>query len=59
METALGVIGMGVQIVTLKMGMAKRQAMTGMEAQEGGAIGMEVEVESHHAMREEATGIGP
>lgn len=55
-EIVLQGIGMEVQTVTRKMGMAKMEAMIGMEVQEGAATGMEVE--GHHAMREEVTGIG-
>ncbi|CAL5363440.1 unnamed protein product [Camellia sinensis] len=55
-EIVLQGIGMEVQTVTRKMGMAKMEAMIGMEVQEGAMTGMEVE--GHHAMREEVTGIG-
>lgn len=49
-------IGMVVQIVTLKMVMAKTEAMIGMLPQEGVGTGMQVGVQ--HVMRVGATGTG-
>lgn len=54
---ALQAIGMEVQIVTLRMVMAKTKIMIGMVAHAGAVIGMEVE-EDQHGMREEVTGTG-
>ena len=56
METALQVIGMEVQIVIPRMVTARTEPMIGMVAQEGVAIGMEME--DQHGMREEVTGTG-
>lgn len=55
MEIDLQVIGIVVQIVTLKMVMAKTQAMRGMVAHAGPMTGMEVE-EDQQGLREEVTG---
>jgi hypothetical protein len=54
---ALEAIGMEVQIVTLRMVMARTKAMIGMVAHAGAVIGMEVE-EDQHGLREEITGTG-